>query len=214
MRRREFVKLIGGSVATASPLAARAQQSATPVIGFISSRSQKESTTVVDAFRQGLRDLGYVDGQNVTVEYQWADGQLDRLPTIAAHLVNRRVAVIVAAGGDRPALSAKAATPTIPIVFTGSDFPVKVGLVASLSRPGGNVTGASLFTSELEAKRLALLYELTPKARPIAVLVNPNNPSADTAIADVQKAAKAIGLRILLLRASGERDIQAAFESA
>src|SRR5215831_18048699 len=184
MRRREFIKLIGGSLATAWPLAARAQQQAMPVIGFISSRSRKESTTVVDAFRQGLSDLGYVDGQNVTVEYQWADGQLDRLPTIAAHLVNRRVAVIVAAGGDRPALAAKAATPTIPIVFTGSDFPVKIGLVNSLNRPGGNVTGASLFTSELEVKKLALLRELVPRAPLIAMLVNPTNPSAETDIED------------------------------
>src|SRR5262249_41187699 len=188
MRRREFIKLIVGSLATAWPLAARAQQQAMPVVGFISSRSQKESTTVVDAFRQGLSDLGYIEGQNVAVEYQWADGQLDRLSTIAAHLVNRRVAVIVAAGGgrppaaggDRPALAAKAATSTIPIVFTGSDFPVKVGLVNSLNRPGGNVTGASLFTSELETKKFALLRELLPKASLIAMLVNPANPSAES----------------------------------
>ncbi|MGC1748095.1 MAG: ABC transporter substrate-binding protein, partial [Pseudolabrys sp.] len=147
------------------------------------------------------------------VEYQWADGQLDRLSTIAAHLVSRRVAVIVAAGGDRPALAAKAATSTIPIVFTGSDFPVKVGLVASLSRPGGNVTGASLFTSELEAKKLALLRELVPKAQLIAMLVNPTNPSAETDIEDVRKAAAAVGQQIFLLRASSERDIDAAFEA-
>ena len=213
MKRREFIKLIGGSGATAWPLAARAQQPAMPVIGFMSSRSQKESTTVVDAFRQGLRDVGYVEGQNVAVEYQWADGQLDRLSTIAAYLVNRQVAVIVAAGGDRPALAAKAATSTIPIVFTGSDFPVKVGLVASLSRPGGNVTGASLFTSELEAKKLALLRELVPKAPLIAMLVNPTNPSAETDIEDVRKAAAAVGQQIFLLRASSERDIDAAFEA-
>ena len=172
-----------------------------------------KSATVVDAFRQGLSDLGYVEGQNVAVEYHWADGQLDRLSTIAAHLVSRRVAVIVAAGGDRPALAAKAATSTIPIVFTGSDFPVKVGLVASLSRPGGNVTGASLFTSELEAKKLALLRELVPKAPLIAMLVNPTNPSAETDIEDVRKAAAAVGQQIFLLRASSERDIDAAFEA-
>ena len=203
-----------GAVLLAAPLAAEAQQQARVVIGFLSSRSPGESATVVEAFRQGLNEEGYVEGRNVVVEFRWADGQYDRLPPMASELVRRQVALIVAAGGDRPALAAKAATSTIPIVFTGSDFPVKVGLVASLSRPGGNVTGASLFTSELEAKRLALLYELTPKARLIAVLVNPNNPSADTAITDVQNAAKAIGPQILLLKASGERDIQAAFESA
>jgi len=196
--------LTGGLLA--APLAAEAQQQARVVIGFLSSRSPGESATVVEAFRQGLSEEGYVEGRNVVVEFRWADGQYDRLPPMASELVRRQVALIVAAGGDRPALAAKAATSTIPIVFTGSDFPVKVGLVASLSRPGGNVTGASLFTSELEAKRLALLYELTPTARLIAVLVNPNNPSADTAITD--------GPQILLLKASGERDIQAAFESA
>ena len=173
----------------------------------------EKSASVVAASRQGLSELGYVEGQNVAVEYQWADGQLDRLSTIAAHLVSRRVAVIVAAGGDRPALAAKAATSTIPIVFTGSDFPVKVGLVASLSRPGGNVTGASLFTSELEAKKLALLRELVPKAPLIAMLVNPTNPSAETDIEDVRKAAAAVGQQIFLLRASSERDIDAAFEA-
>jgi putative ABC transport system substrate-binding protein len=212
MRRREFIRGIAGSAA-AWPLAARAQQSATPVIGFISSRSQKESTTVVDAFRQGLRDLGYVEGQNVAVEYQWADGQLDRLPTMAADLVNRRVAVIVAAGGDRPALAAKAATSTIPIIFTGSDFPVKVGLVDSLNRPGGNVTGASLFTSELETKKFALLRELMPKASLIAILVNPSNPSVESDVQDVQSAAASVGQRISLLKASSEREIDAAFEA-
>ena len=213
MRRREFIKLIGSSVATAWPLAARAQQPAMPVIGFMSSRSQKESTTVVDAFRQGLRDVGYVEGQNVAVEYQWADGQLDRLSSIAAYLVNRQVAVIVAAGGDRPALAAKAATSTIPIVFTGSDFPVKVGLVNSLNRPGGNVTGASLFTSEVETKKFALLRELLPKASLVAMLVNPANPSAEPDIQDVQSAAASVGQRISLLKASSEREIDAAFEA-
>ena len=213
MKRREFIKLISGSVVTAWPLAARAQQPAMPVIGFMSSRSQKESTTVVDAFRQGLSDVGYVEGKNIAVEYQWADGQLDRLSTIAAHLVNRRVAVIVAAGGDRPALAAKAATSTIPIVFTGSDFPVKVGLVNSLNRPGGNVTGASLFTSEVETKKFALLRALLPKASLIAMLVNPANPSAEPDIQDVQSAAASVGQRISLLKASSEPEIDAAFEA-
>src|SRR5262249_48464090 len=156
-----------------------------------------ESAPVVEAFRQGLNDAGYLEGQNVVIEFRWADGQYDRLPSMASDLVRRSVALIIAAGGDRPALAAKAATSTIPIVFTGSDFPFRGGLVASLNRPGGNVTGASLFTSELEAKKLALLHELVSKARLIAILVNPTNPSADTAIADVQNAARAIGRQIL-----------------
>jgi putative tryptophan/tyrosine transport system substrate-binding protein len=211
LRRREFITLLGGAVAWS--LAARAQQPAMPVIGFLSSRSPGESASVVAAFRQGLSEAGYVEGQSVTIEFLWAEGQYDRLPAMAADLVSQKVALIIAAGGDRPALAAKGATSTIPIVFTGSDFPVKIGLVASLNRPGGNVTGASLFTSELEAKKLSLLRELVPKAPLIAMLVNPTNPSAETDIEDVQKAAGAVGQRIILLRANREHDIDAAFET-
>ena len=210
--RRAF--LVGtGAALLAAPLVAEAQQRSPTVIGFLSSRSPGESASVVAAFRQGLNEAGYVEGQNVVIEFRWAEGQYDRLPRMAADLVSRQVALIIAAGGDRPALAAKAVTSTIPIVFTGSDFPVKVGLVASLNRPGGNVTGASLFTSELEAKKLALLSELVPKAPLIAMLVNPTNPSAETDIADVQKAAGVIGQQILLLRASSERDIGTAFKA-
>ena len=212
MRRRDFIKAIAGSTAV-WPLGARAQQRPMPVIGFLSSRSPGESTSVVAAFGQGLNETGYVEGQNVAIEFRWAEGQLDRLPAMAVDLVSRQVAVIIAAGGDRPALAAKTATSTTPIVFTGSDFPVKVGLVASLSRPGGNVTGASLFTSELEVKKLALLRELVPRAPLIAMLVNPTNPSAEADIEDVRRAAAAVGQQILLLRASSERDIDAAFEA-
>jgi putative tryptophan/tyrosine transport system substrate-binding protein len=210
MKRREFISLIGG--AAAWPLAARAQQPM-PVIGFLSSRSPGESASVVAAFRQGLSEAGHFEGQNVAIEFRWADGQFDQLNAMAAELVRSQVALIIAAGGDRPALAAKGATSTIPIVFTGSDFPVKIGLVATLSRPGGNVTGFSLFTSELEPKKLALLRELVPNALLIAMLVNPTNPSAETDIEDVRKAAAAIGQRISLLRASTEREIDTAFET-
>jgi putative tryptophan/tyrosine transport system substrate-binding protein len=211
MQRREFLTLVGGAAA-AWPLVAHAQQPTAPVIGFLSSRSAGESASVVEAFREGLNEAGFAEGQNISIEFRWAEGQYDRLPAMAADLVGHRVALIVAAGGDRPALAAKAATSTIPIVFTGSDFPVKVGLVASLSRPGGNVTGASLFTSELEAKKLSLLREMVPKTLLIGMLVNPSNPSAETDIGDVQRAAAAVGQQIFLLRASNEREIDAAFE--
>ena len=212
MNRRTFIAALT-STGLAGPLTTEAQLRSPRVIGFLSSRSPGESASVVAAFRQGLNEGGYVESQNVVIEFRWAEGQYDRLPAMAVDLVSRQVALIVAAGGDRPALAAKAATTTIPIVICGSDFPVKVGLVASLNRPGGNVTGASLFTSEVEAKKLALLRELVPKARVIALLVNPTNPSADTDTADVQKAAGLVQQQILLLRASSERDIGAAFQT-
>jgi ABC-type uncharacterized transport system substrate-binding protein len=210
LRRREFITLLA-SAAAAWPLAARTQQPAMPVIGFLSSVSPEQFVRMVAAFRQGLNETGYVEGQNVAIEFRWAEGQYDRLPAMAANLIERQVALIVASGGDTPALAAKAATSTIPIVFTGSDFPVKIGLVASLNRPGGNVTGVSLFTSELEAKKLGLLRELVPKAHLIAMLVNPNNPSAESDTRDVLMAASAVGQQIHILRANNERDIDAAF---
>jgi ABC-type uncharacterized transport system substrate-binding protein len=208
-KRRDFITLLG--TAAAWPLATRAQQAAMPVIGFLSSVSPAPFARMVAAFQQGLNETGYVEGQNVAIEYRWAEGQYDRLPALAASLVEHRVALIVAAGGDTPALAAKAATSTIPIVFTGSDFPVKIGLVTSLNRPGGNITGISLFTSELERKKFALLRELVPRARLIAMLVNPNNPSADTDTRDVQLAASGVGQQIHVLTAGSERDIDAAF---
>jgi putative ABC transport system substrate-binding protein len=209
-----LLSFVVGISILAAPFAALAQRQAPPAIGFLSSRAPGESASVVEAFRRGLNDAGYVEGQNVVIEFRWAEGQYDRLPEMASELVSRQVALIIAAGGDRPALAAKAATSTIPIVFTGSDFPVKIGLVSSLNRPGGNVTGTSLFTSELEAKRLVLLRELVPKARLLAMLVNPANPSAETAIEDVQKAARATARQILFLNASSDRDITSAFETA
>jgi len=209
MQRRQFLALLGG--AATWPLAVRAQQPMTPLVGFLHSASAGPNAPNVAAFLQGLNEAGYIDGQNVAVEYRWANGQYEQLSALAAELVALRVALIVAGGGDRPAVAAKAATQTIPIVFTGSDFPVKIGLVASLSRPGGNVTGVSLFTSEVEVKRFALLRELTPMISRMAMLVNPNNPSADTAIRDVNIAASAAGQQVDVLRAANEREIDLAF---
>jgi putative tryptophan/tyrosine transport system substrate-binding protein len=165
LRRREFVILLGGAAA-ARPLAARAQQPVMPVIGFLSSRSPADSAYLVAAFRKGLGEASYVEGQNVTIEFRWARGQYDQLPALAADLVSRQVAVIVAVGGEPSALAAKAASSTIPLVFTTGGDPVKIGLVASLNRPGGNATGVSLLTTAPEAKRLGLLHELVPSASP------------------------------------------------
>jgi len=210
--RRELLAAVGGAAAS-WPLAARAQQPAMPVIGFLDPRSLHY--TLADqqrAFRQGLKDAGYVEGESVVIEYRWAEGQIDRLPALAAELVRRRVAVITTGGGPAAALAAKAATTTIPIVFVVGEDPVKLGLVASLARPGGNLTGINLVIGELTAKRLGLLRELVPGAARVAVLVNPaNTANAETTLRDVEPAARAMGLQIQILKASTSREIEAAF---
>jgi ABC-type uncharacterized transport system substrate-binding protein len=211
VRRREFVALLGG--AAAWPLAARAQQPAMPVVGFLNSRSLRSDSRFVTAFQQGLGETGYVQGQNVAIEYRWAEGQLDRLPALAADLVRRRVAVMVATGGNVSALAAKEATNTIPIVFTTGGDPVMLGLVTSLNRPGGNLTGLSALTGLLGVKRLELLHELVPKATMIGVVMNPTNPGTEAYAKDVYEAARARGQQIQILNASTEGEIDTAFAS-
>jgi putative tryptophan/tyrosine transport system substrate-binding protein len=208
--RRKFLATLLGGAAVAWPLAARAQQPAMPVVGFLSSRSPRESASVVAAFRQGLKEAGYLEGQNVHIAFRWAEGQFDQLPALAAELIQTQVAVILAAGGTVTGLAAKAATSTIRIVCIGSE-PDRVGLVASLNRPGGNVTGVSPLSWPLSAKRLGLLRELVPTAALIAVLINPKSPSAEPETQDVHAAARAIGQQIR--NASSESDIDAAFAS-
>jgi putative ABC transport system substrate-binding protein len=209
MNRRGFVTLLGGA-AVALPLAARAQQPAMPVIAFVSGGSP--DTPVAAPFGKGLKEAGYVESQNATVEYHWLEGRFDRLPALMADLVGRRVAVIAAPAGNYAALAAKAATTTIPIVFGVGEDPVRLGLVNSLARPGGNATGVSFFVTEVLAKRLSLLHELVPKAVRIAVLVNPaNTPTAEAALRKIPEAARAIGLQIQVLNASTSREIEAAF---
>jgi putative ABC transport system substrate-binding protein len=212
VRRREFITLLGG-VAAAWPLAARAQQPAMPVVGFLCAVSPDGYMDRVHAFWQGLKDAGYVEGENVAVEYRWAENQLDRLPALVADLVHRGVAVVVATGGTAPALAAKAATRAVPIVFTVPEDPVKLGLVASLSRPGGNLTGVNFFLGELLAKRLELMRELVPGARRIAFLVNPANPErADVAVKEVQAAAQSMGMEVDIFKTGSASEINAAFE--
>jgi putative ABC transport system substrate-binding protein len=209
MKRRDFITLLGGVAVW--PLAAQAQQSAVPVIGYLSVRSSQNY--LVDAFRRGLMDTGYVEGQTVAIEYRWAMGQYERMPEMAAELVRRHIDVLVTAGGEPAALAARAATSTIPIVFVIGGDPIKLGLVASYNRPGGNATGTSILTSALEPKRLGLLQELAPQAKTIAVLLNPNFQEFERQEGDVQEAARALGVHIYVLRASSDRDIEAAFET-
>ena len=212
IERRKFLATLLGGAAAAWPLAARAQQPAMPVIGFLSSRGLGDSANVLGEFHRGLGEAGVVVGRNAAIEYRWADGRYERLPGLAADLVARQVAVIVATGGDPSALAAKAATTVIPIVFSFSDDPVKFGLVASLNRPGGNATGYSLFVGgELEAKRFDLLHELVPHADLTAMLVDPNFPLGEFGASIVQAAAEARGVRLLLSRVGADSEFDAAF---
>jgi putative ABC transport system substrate-binding protein len=207
MRRRDLLTMLG-SAAVAWPFAARAQQTGTPVVGFLRSTSAADSTEFVAAFRQGLKEGGFVEGQNVAIEYRWADNQLDSLPALVAELINRPVAVIV--GNNAAVFAAKAATKTVPIVFAYGSDPVQDGLVASLNRPGGNVTGVVFFAA-LGAKRLELLHQLVPNATTIGLLVNPNTPETEAERTDVQAAAQAIGQQLIIIEANSDRDIEPAF---
>jgi putative tryptophan/tyrosine transport system substrate-binding protein len=211
MRRREFITLLGG--AAAWPLAARAQQPGVPVIGWLSGRSPEDSAHLLAAFRQGLREAGFVEGQDVSVEYRWALGQYDRLPALASDLVSRGVAVLVGVGGDVSAVAAKRATSTIPIVFGMGGDPIKAGLVDSFNRPGGNATGYTLLTNEMEPKRVGLLHELAPGVPLIGALLNPNFPPAARQLQDIEGAIQAIGQRLFVAKASNDTELSAAFTS-
>jgi ABC-type uncharacterized transport system substrate-binding protein len=209
--RRAFIAMLGGA-AVAWPLAARAQQAAMPVVGYLGAGSPTAGVQIMTALRQSLAEAGYVDGRNVAIESHWAEGQYDRLPAMASELVRRQVAVIIATGGTAPALAAKAATTMIPLVFSVTDDPVALGLVASLPRPGGNATGVTFLLAELGAKQLGLLRELVPGARRIGLLVNPNNTTSTAQTSDVVAAASSVGATIDVVRASDSREIEAAFE--
>jgi putative ABC transport system substrate-binding protein len=212
IRRREVITLLGG--AAAWPVAARAQQATMPVIGFLAVASRDTFGYLIDAFRQGLNDAGYVEGKNVEIEYRWADNQLDRLPGLAADLVRRQVAVIAAVGGLAAPRAAKAATTTIPIVFTLGGDPVRLGLVDGLSRPGGNATGMSVFSGTLLSKRLQVARELVPADALLAALMNPANPENDSDTQDLQDAARKLGQRLAIVNASADSELVGAFESA
>jgi putative ABC transport system substrate-binding protein len=213
MRRREFIALLGGAAAS-WPTLAQAQPAAMPVIGFLHGASPSYLGQFVDALRHGLSEAGFVEGQNLAIEYRWAEGQYDRLPSLAADLVERQVAAILAMGGTDPARAAKAATATIPIVFVSAADPVKTGLVASLNRPGGNITGVSLIAAALDAKKLGLLHELAPKASTIAGLINPNYPGAKTQADEVKDTAGHLGVKAIVLTATTDDEIGVAFADA
>jgi putative ABC transport system substrate-binding protein len=210
MRRRNFITLIGGTVA-AWPLATRAQQSTKPIIGYLNGGSP--FALMLDAFRRGLSESGYVEGQNVSIEYRWAEGEYGRLPDFAKELVTHRVNIIAAGGGDLAARAAKEATSTIPIVFTSGDDPVATGLVPSLAHPGGNLTGVAFFVVELHAKRFELLSELVPQAKVVALITNPSSPQTDRVIQAMRQATVTKGVELQILKASSESDIDTAFST-
>ena len=211
MKRRNFIFVLGAALTL--PTGARSEQQVLPVVGYLSNGSPVSFAPLVAAFRSGLGEMGYFEGQNVVLEYRWAEGKTDRLPGLAADLIKRRVAVIAATGGNAPAIAAKAATANIPIVFTGGGDPVKLGLAASLGRPGGNATGVVNFGTDLTKKRLALLHDLVPTASLMVVLVNPRNQSAKAQVSELEEAARAIGQKIMVLNASDETELAAVFEN-
>jgi ABC-type uncharacterized transport system substrate-binding protein len=211
MRRREFISLLGG--AAAWPLAVRAQQPPLPVIGVLNGGTEGSTASYSSAFRKGLNEASYVEGKNVVIEYRWADGQYDRFPTLAADLVSRRVSVIFATGSAAAPAAARAATATIPIVFAIGGDPVQLGLVSSLNHPGGSLTGVSFLLNTLAAKRLEMLHELVPAAKSVGFLVNPTNPSSQSELKDVQAAARALGLQLIVVSANNEPEIDGAFAS-
>jgi len=211
MKRRELILLLGGTALASWPLPARAQQPGRRIIGFLNSTSAAAAAPLVAAFRHALSEAGYVEGQNLAIEYRWAEGNYDRLPALATDLVNRKVEVIAASGGDRSSSAAKAASATMPIVSVIGGDPVASGFVASFARPGGNLTGVSLVTVQLMPKRLEILSELVPQAKTVALLTNPDNPQTDGVIKDVQEAARTKGLRLRTLTAGREDQVEAAF---
>jgi len=212
MRRREFIAALGSAAAAlAWPLGGGAQQSKVPLIGYLHSGSPRIFGNLVAAFHRGLKEAGYVEGQNVAIEYRWAEGQYERLPALASELIGRQVAIVVTGGGEVAALAAKATTSTIPIVFTVGSDPVRSGLIAGLNHPGGNLTGATVFNTVLAAKELGLLHELVPRATSVVILVNPDNPSPELVARDVREAGRVLGLEIHVLRATSEDEIDAVF---